>query len=295
MKCCLEKAVRENSQLQDCCKMIGSISLIYPLIHRPLSSSIQRPKQLLMNPNKFSEFVEKVTSLSTAKNIRENEDATADQNSRFFHGENVPSISEKKARIGHSPTLDDFQPNQKNPESKGKFSGDELKSQIENLLERKKLLSPFDVNGSTLNELIDVVEKVYSVLCEKHEQEKISNNKIPTVDKTFKDKNNKRIFVEGKLEFDYRLYKLAASKAKPNNFCSFAYQLVKVCFPEQYYLNVSLGKKFESTDNKDKKSLENKKYSLPYILGFPDPFNKPKAGECDLIKGHERVRALIGE
>lgn len=87
-------------------------------------------------------------------------------------------------------------------------------------------------------------------------------------------------------------------RSKSKNPYSFGYQIIHIAFPQSFFKNVTLGKKFydESEIEKYKEQYKESTEKIPlvFVLGFNDPLNEPFKGNFDYIRGQTRIRALIG-
>uniref|UniRef100_T1KRP8 Uncharacterized protein n=1 Tax=Tetranychus urticae TaxID=32264 RepID=T1KRP8_TETUR len=174
---------------------------------------------------------------------------------------------------------------------------DTIKFKLDRLNERKKLLSALDINGSVCSEMIDVFTDIFKVLSMNESEEKSLKIQIPIRDNTYKDEKNNRIFIEGKVKFELDKYQIAIMKTKTKNPFSLAYQFVKLCFPESYFLNVTLGKKYYDKDEIREmfatRKTSKEKLPLAFVWGFKNPFDHPLEEPFNIIQGQERVRAFI--
>lgn len=300
MKVAFAKNIQKNTDWNGCNKVVGNVNVNWELKYIPLSQRDRTPKQVIMDKDTLKLFIKDFSSIDQSKlsmviTTKEKEKKVAgtnnQQDDKMEKSEN--RISEIRKDEKDLTAL---------------CSGCSVKEEEEIFTEmvklkdrlnlRKGLLTQVDLNNMVLTDLIDLISKIHIVICEKEKEEKKSLKQVPQIDQTYKSKKKNFIFVEGLVKFNLDSYEFASKNCKPSPF-SFAYNLIKHCFPQSYYSNVSLGKKFyqlsDLTEMIEKKENYGKKFVLPFIWGFSDPFDEPFVGEFDLNLGLKRVQAFIGE
>uniref|UniRef100_T1KZ94 Uncharacterized protein n=1 Tax=Tetranychus urticae TaxID=32264 RepID=T1KZ94_TETUR len=316
----LGKAIAKYQSLQDCLTIIGNLSFTWPIECVSAENSQKEPDYLVLNLKAFENFLLSFKSERGIKNqLRKRKDKESAKETQSQvkekHLKKRESIADGTFSMGkdsNTAAAAKIEIKQKeSPHSKenevcscssmtGKQSKENSLLQLgkvrDRLLERKQVLSQLDLPSLIMADLIECIDNIHEVLSIREKETKKVEQKIPDEDKTYKDKKKDLIFVEGILPFKSDSYKNAILAGKGNPL-TLAYQLVKSCFPESYYLNVTLGKRFYEADEMKEflklRESSDAKFPLPFVWGFKNPIEEPFQGEFDLKLGLERVQALI--
>uniref|UniRef100_T1L4P7 Uncharacterized protein n=1 Tax=Tetranychus urticae TaxID=32264 RepID=T1L4P7_TETUR len=307
LKKCFANCLKLNQEWKDCRKMIGNSGILRQLKFKPIQKTSDLSFHKVMSLEDLENFLGSAESNQETENDEIMEQSSTFQEQMTFPGtqnhleEDIypeTNIEEKPAKPFGEKDISKPTCHCSDQLKSKKVIFETIEKKLGVLIERQKLISQLDLHGSILFELIDVVSEIRSLVIEKDSEDQSSMMRIAKQDNTYKIKKKNRIFIEGLVEFELDKYEHALKKAKKRNPFSFAYQFVKNCFPESYFRNVTLGKKYynesEMAEYSEQKRLKGKeKFPLAFIWGFANPFDEPFKGEFDLNRGQERVRALI--
>uniref|UniRef100_T1KLI1 Uncharacterized protein n=1 Tax=Tetranychus urticae TaxID=32264 RepID=T1KLI1_TETUR len=288
---CLRRNLELNTKWKDLRKIIGNVNKVMHLIHAPLSESDDFPIKHVLSDKILCSLIKDFTSNEETQPKKIDSERISSTKKKSQVKANVDEIQRQQSVT----ETDQIQGTERD---KSDTKIEVLKMKLDALNQKKNFLLDSDILSSTLKATIEAVSSVFSLVVKEKESCIITMN-VPVKDETYKIK--KKIFIEGMIQFDLDKYQFATTKVKQRNACALAYQLVHRVFPTVYWKNVTLGKKFYDQDEiksfsdqiKESKKLT-KKVPLCFVWGFKDPYNEPYQGDLDIIRGQERVRALIG-